>query len=213
MRYLTWLTEHVRGLMLLVGGLCVLGGLLAFRLPVAIFPTLAIPRIIVAAEGSDAPSQNVLVGVTRPLEEAFSGVPGLTLVESQTTRGSAGFTLTFQDGTDMDKTLQLVQAQIGEVRPTLPAGMTVTAERLNPTVFPILDYSITSPSRSLADLKNLAITTMRPRIARVPGVARVLINGGETREFQVVVSPERLAAVGASLQQLTDAIGKTNEVA
>lgn len=209
---LHWLSHHVRALMLLVGGLCLLGVYLVFRLPVAIFPDLTVPRIIVAAEGGDAPAENILVGVTKPLEEAFGSVQGLRLVQSQTTRGSAGFTLTFEDGTDMDKTLQLVQARIGEVRAGLPAGVTVTAERLNPTVFPILDYSLTSSKRSLAELKELALYTLRPRIARVPGVARVLVNGGEAREFQVIVSPERLAAQGIALSQIDDAISKTNAV-
>src|SRR5690348_4197884 len=108
MRLLDWLSHHVRALMLIVAGLCVLGIYFVFQLPVAIFPDLTVPRIIVAAEGGDAPSENILVSVTKPLEEAFSSVPGLTLEQSQTTRGSAGFTLTFADGTDMDATLQLV---------------------------------------------------------------------------------------------------------
>jgi CzcA family heavy metal efflux pump len=212
MKGIDWLSHHVRGLMLIVGGLCLLGVYLVFRLPVAIFPDLTVPRIIVAAEGGDAPAENILVGVTKPLEEAFGSVQGLRLVQSQTTRGSAGFTLTFEDGTEMDKTLQLVQARIGEVRESLPQGMTVTAERLNPTVFPILNYSLTSSKRSLADLKSLAQYTLKPRIARVAGVARVLVNGGEQREFQVVVSPEKLAAQGLALSQVDDAISKTNSV-
>lgn len=212
MNALRWLTHHVRALMLVIAGLCLLGVYLVLKLPVAIFPDLAVPRIIVAAEGGDAPAENILISVTKPLEEAFGSIPGLQLEQSQTTRGSAGFTLTFQDGADMASALALVQARIDTVRAGLPQGMTVTAERLNPTVFPILDYSLSSPTRSLADLRDLALYTLRPRLSRIPGVARVLVNGGEQREFQVVVSPDRLAAQGLSVGQVDDALSKANTV-
>ncbi|HTQ10459.1 MAG TPA: efflux RND transporter permease subunit [Fimbriimonadaceae bacterium] len=212
MSAIEWLSHHIRGILLLVAGLCLLGIYLVFKLPVAIFPDLTVPRIIIAAEGGDAPAENILIGVTKPLEEAYSSIPGLKLVQSQTVRGSAGFTLTFEDGTDMDQALALVRAKTDEVRASLPPAVTVTAERLNPTVFPILDYSITSKTRSLADLRELALYTLRPRIARVPGVARVLVNGGDVREFQVIVSPEKLAAQGLSISQVDDAISKTNDI-
>jgi len=212
MSAIEWLSHHIRGILLVVAGLSALGIYLVFKLPVAIFPDLTVPRIIVAAEGGDAPSENILVSATKPLEEAYSSIPGLKLVQSQTVRGSAGFTLTFVDGTDMAYALQLVQAKTDEVRPNLPAGMTVTAERLNPTVFPIINYSITSKTRNLADLRALALYTIRPRVARVDGVSRVLVNGGEQREFQVLVSPARLAAQGLSISQVDDAISKTNSI-
>jgi CzcA family heavy metal efflux pump len=94
----------------------------------------------------------------------------------------------------------------------LPPGVTVTAERLNPTVFPILDYSLSSNKRSLSSLRDLAMYTIRPRIARVPGVSRVLVNGGERREFQIVVSPDRLAKAGLAISQVDDALSKTNAI-
>lgn len=207
-----WLNRHARAVMLVISGLCALGVFAAFKLPVAIFPDLTVPRIIVDAEGTDSPAQNVLVSVTKPLEEAFSSLPGLKLVTSQTVRGSAQFFLTFNDGTNMESTLTLVQARIDGVRSGFPTGTTVTAERLNPTVFPILDYSLTSDKRSLAELRNLAQYTLRPRIARVPGVSRVLINGGERKEFKVVVSPDRLAKYGIAASQIDDAITKANAI-
>ncbi|MEA2553919.1 MAG: hypothetical protein QOJ65_2095 [Fimbriimonadaceae bacterium] len=207
-----WIQLHVRLLVLIVGSLCVLGAFISTRLPVAIFPDLKIPRIIIAAEGTDAPAQTILIGVTRPIEEVVSTIPGLRLVQSTTTRGSAGFTLTFADGTDMDVTLQLVNSRIAQVQSNFPPGIAVTAEKLNPTVFPILNCSITSNTKSLAELRQLAITTIRPRVARVPGVARVLVNGGDTAEMQITIRPEALASHGISLAQVDDALTKSNAV-
>lgn len=207
-----WIEHHVRLVVLIVGSLCILGGYLSTRLPVAIFPDLQIPRIIIAAEGTDAPAQTILLGVTKPIEEAVSTVPGLRLVQSQTVRGSAGFTLTFADKTDMDGALQLVNSRISQIQSSFPPGIEVTAEKLNPTVFPILDYSLTSPTRSLANLRQLAITTIRPRVARVPGVARVLVNGGDVAEMEVTIRPEALGSHGLSLSQVEDAINQSNAV-
>jgi len=207
-----WIQHHVRLLLLFVGSLCVLGIYLSTHLPVSIFPDLQIPRIIIAAEGTDAPAQTILLGVTKPIEEAVSTVPGLRLVQSQTVRGSAGFTLTFADGTNMDTTLQLVNSKVSQIQSSFPPGITVTAEKLNPTVFPILDYSLTSDTKSLAELRQLAINTIRPRLARVPGVARVMVNGGDVAEMQVTIRPEQLASHGISLSQVEDAISKSNAV-
>lgn len=212
MNFFRWLQQHVRLVLLVVGGLCALGGFIAANLPVAIFPDLKIPRIIMAAEGGDAPAENILVSVTKPIEDAVSTVPGLRLVQSQTTRGSAGFTLTFEDGTDMDTTLQLVQSRVAEIRSSFPAGVTFTAEKLNPTVFPILDYSITSNSLNLVQLRQIANYTIKPRIARVPGVARVLVNGGDVPEFIVTIRPGQLASHGLAMSQVEDAITKANAV-
>lgn len=212
MSFFDWSHRHFRAVSLLVLGLAVLGGLTALVLPVAIFPNLTVPRIIIAAEGGDAPAQNILVGVTKPIEDALSTVPGLLLVQSQTVRGSAGFTLTFVDGTDMQAALQLVNAKLAEIRGTLPAGLDVTAERMNPTVFPVLDYSLSSKTRSLSDLRNLALYTIRPRFARVPGVARVLVNGGDVKEMVVTARPEKLAVYGLALSQIEDAITKANSI-
>ena len=205
-------SHHVRALALVVGGLCLLGFIIVMNLPVAIFPDLTIPRIIIAAEGGDAPTDTVLLTVTKPIEESISSVPGLKVVQSQTTRGSAGFTLTFQWGANMDATLQRVQSRLAEVRATLPSTVTVTAERLNTNVFPIIDYSVTSKTRSLADLRNLALYTLRPRLARLPGVARVMVNGGDVKELAVTIRPEQLTSHGLAMSQVEEALNKANTI-
>lgn len=207
-----WASHHVRSVILIVGALCLLGLYISTHLPVSIFPDLTVPRIIIAAEGGDAPSQTILVTVTRPIEQAVSAVPGLLLVQSQTVRGSAGFTLTFEDGTDMNTALQLVQARLAELRSSLPADVDVIAERLNPTVFPILDYSLTSKTRSLADLRTMALYQIRPRLARVRGVVRVLVNGGDVLQFEVTVRPDKLAAYGLSADQVATAVTQANQI-
>ncbi|MCA1594826.1 MAG: efflux RND transporter permease subunit, partial [Chloroflexi bacterium] len=206
------LSLHARAVMFVTLGLCVIGIVSMITMPVAIFPRLTIPRVMIDASGGDAPAQTVLVAVTRPLEQALSTLPNLELMQSTTTRGSTGFTLTFTWGTDVDQSLQLVNARIAQVRSTLPADLDIRAERLNPTIFPIIDYSLSSKTRSLAELRDLAIYTLQPRLARLPGVRRVMVNGGQIKEYQVNVSPTRLASYSLAVSQVDDALSKANTI-
>lgn len=198
--------------MTLVLILCLLGVYFAGHLPVAIFPQLTIPRVSVSADAGDIPIETTLVQITRPLEAAVSTVPGVTKVLSTTSRGSAGLDVTFADGTDMQLALQRLQGRVADVRPTLPAAANVTAAVINPSIFPIMGYSLTSRRYSLTALRHTAIYTLRPRLARLPGVAQVRITGGDVPEFLVAVRPEALTARGVTLQDVQDTLAKANSV-
>lgn len=193
--------------------LCLLGGFFALHLPVAIFPQLTVPRIVVAGEAGDIPIDTTVTQLTRPLEAAVSTVPGVTRVASTTSRGSNGLDVTFGSGSDMQLALQRVQGKISEIRSTLPAQANVTAAIINPSIFPIMGYSLSSKTHSLGELRQMAIYTLRPRLARLPGVAQIRITGGDVPEFLVSVRPSALAARGLSLQDVQDAIARANNIA
>src|SRR6185369_16460978 len=97
-------------------------------------------------------------------------------------------------GTDILLAQQLVNARVNEARSQLPPDTTVSIERMNPTVFPVIGLSIHSKTLSQAEIWNLATYQFRPRLARVPGVAREIIQGGRVPEIAVEVNPVRLAA-------------------
>ncbi|BDI30375.1 multidrug ABC transporter [Capsulimonas corticalis] len=212
MKLTRFLWSHRKAVLTLTLLLCVLGGYFALHLPVAIFPQLVVPRVAVSADAGDIPLETTLAQVTRPLEAAVSTVPGVTKVQSVTSRGSDSLDVTFAWGTDMQLALQRVQGQISDTRPTLPAGANVTAEVINPSIFPIMGYSLTSKTVDLAELRRLANYTIRPRLARLPGVAQIRITGGDAPEFLVAVEPRALAAHGLTLQDVQDAIAKANGV-
>lgn len=217
------LADFVRGnqkaVIALVVLLCVLGAYFALHLPVAIFPQLTVPRIAIAADAGDIPIEATLAQVTRPLESAVSTVSGVTKVGSTTTRGSDSLDVTFADGTDMQTALQKVQSQISDIRSSLPVGTNVTAAVLNPSIFPIMGYSLTAKagdgteSIDGAALRRLALYTIRPRLVRLPGVAQIRVTGGDVPEFLVSVRPEELAARGLTIQDVADALAKTNGIA
>jgi len=199
---------------LLVIALLSIGGLIALaRIPRALFPQTDFPRIIIVAENGVAPAQQTLVSVTRPIEEAMSGIPGIARIKSTTARGSAEIDLFFDWRTDVVQTLQVVQARVSQLAASLPPGASFErTDRLTFAVFPIIGYSITSPKRDPGTLRNLAEVTLRPPLARIDGVATVQVAGGQLREYHVLVDRARLEARGVSLQQVSDAVKNANVI-
>jgi CzcA family heavy metal efflux pump len=206
-------SDQKRAVMLVVALLSV-GGLIALaRIPRALFPQTDFPRIIIVAENGVAPAQQTLVSVTKPIEEAMSGIPGIARIKSTTARGSAEIDLFFDWRTDIVQTLQIVQARVSQLAATLPPGATFQrTERLTFAVFPILGYSITSPKRDPGTLRNLAEVTLRPPVARIDGVASVQVLGGQLREYHVLVDRARLEARGVGLDQVSQAIKNSNVI-
>ena len=204
--------RHRKAVLLLVVFLC-LAGVYSFRnLPVAIFPDLTAPRIIITADAGDTPIPGVLANITRPLENAVAGVPGVTRIGSLTQRGGDELDVNFNWGTDMQTTLQLVNAKLAQAQTSLPPGTNVQAERLNPSVFPVMGYSLYSKTVNPQELRRLALYTLRPRLLRVTGVQQINILGGDSPDYLVQVSPTALVSRGVTLQDVQIALTKTNEV-
>src|SRR5262249_61100605 len=112
--------------------------------PASILPEVPFPRITILAESGELPSDVVLRPVTRPLEESLRRVPGVGEIRSTTSRGSAEITLDGAWRADMNLMLQRVQAQIESARPRLPAGTELDARLMNPALFPVPAFPLTS---------------------------------------------------------------------
>ena len=203
------ISTQKRAVMVIIGLLCLLGIFAAFQLPTAIFPNTDFPRIVVVVDNGVIPADQMLVTVTRPVEEAMNGIPGIARIKSATARGSAEINLFFDWNTNPKEALQLVQSRLAQT--TLPPTAQIRhVERLTFAVFPVTSYSITSEKRSPAELSDIATYTIKPRLARLAGVSNVQISGGKVREYHIKVSPEKLNARNVSLQQVADAVKNSN---
>jgi CzcA family heavy metal efflux pump len=211
-RFTDILQEHARAIYL-VFILIALGGYLAFKnLPSDVYPNLSFPRIAVIANMGDAAPERVLLSVTRVLEEAAGQVYRVRWVRSKTIRGSTELSVDFQDGTDMVFALHQLQARIAEVQGKLPAGVNTTIELVTPAIFPVLSYNVTTEALTQADLYSICRYQLQPALSRVPGVARVQIQGGDIPEVSVQVNPDQLKSYRLSLSQIADALRKTNQI-
>src|SRR5437667_2407328 len=197
-----------------VFALLAIGGVVGMtRVPLSLFPQTDFPRILIVVENGEMPAQQMLVSITKPVEEAMSGIPGIARIRSITSRGATEVDLFFDWRTNIEQTLLIVQARMSQMATTLPPSATVTrVERLTFAVFPILGYSVTSTRRDPGTLRTLAELTIRPPLARVPGVASVDVQGGEVPEVHVRLDPARLESRGLTVSQVVDAVKNTNVV-
>ena len=204
-------SSQSRAIVVIVALLCAAGLYAAWQLPIAVFPETDFPRIVIIVDNGEAPASQTLVAVTRPIEEAMNGIPGIARIKSKTARGSTEISLYFNWGGDINQQLSLVQARMSQLVTSLPPTAEIrNIDRLTFAVFPVAGYSITSDKRDQASLTELANYVVRPQLARLPGVATVAVAGGKTREFHVTIDPEKLTAHNVSAQQVTEAIRNSN---
>ena len=205
-----WTQTHRRSIIFLLV-LMVAGGVAsAWKLPVALFPRIDFPRIAVSLSAGDRPADQMALEVTWPVEEAIRAVPGVVNVRSNTTRGSADISARFEWGQDMVSNLLLVESAINQALTGLPRGTTFEVRRMDPTVFPVLGYSMTSDFRSLTELRDIALYQLRPLLSTVKGVARIGVLGGDQEEFRVTVDPAKLASFGLSPDDVAKALSAAN---
>src|SRR4030088_2059896 len=190
--------------------LALLGGYLAFTIPVSVFPSTNFPRVLIAVDNGVMPIDQMMVTVTRPIEEAVNSVPGLLTVRSITSRGSAEIDLYFRWDLDMFQTLQYVNAALSRVQPDLPASAKIEAHRMTFASFPILGYSLTSDTMEPTKLWELATYDIKPRLNRLDGVATVVIQGGQEPEFHIIPEPSKLLVASVTVPDLMEAVRRTN---
>jgi multidrug efflux pump subunit AcrB len=205
-----WFARHSKSIIFLICLLTVVGVYEALTLPVAVFPTTNFPRIIIGVDNGVMPIEQMEIAVTRPLEEAVRAVPGLEDVRSVSSRGSAEINLFFNWNVDMLETLQLVDAAVSRVQSSLPSTVQIQTHRLDFSSFPIIGYSLTSDAVPQKDLWELATYEIKPRLNSLPGVASVLIQGGQRPEFHVVVDPPRMLRAKTSVADIVSAVNRSN---
>lgn len=190
--------------------IALIGGYLAFTIPVAVFPETNFPRVLIAVDNGVMPIDQMMVTITRPLEEAVNSVPGLQDVRSITSRGSAEIDLYFNWEVDMFQTLQYVNAAISRVQSELPSTANVVAYRMTFASFPILGYSLTSNTVPQTQLWEMATYEMKPRLNRLDGVSSVLVQGGQEPEFHITPDPAKLLTANVTVTDILDTIRRTN---
>ncbi|WP_336168658.1 efflux RND transporter permease subunit [Acinetobacter sp. 161(2023)] len=207
-----WMQRHYRSLMFLVIILGLAGIAASVKLPVALFPHVDFPRVVVSLDAGDRPVEPMTQNITIPAENAIRQVPNITNIRSVTSRGSAEISVNFDWNVDMSMATSQVNQAIGQLVPKLPAGVQVNVRRMDPTVFPILAYSLRSDTLSQSQLRVLAYKQLRPMLATVSGVSHVEVEGGTQDEYQVMVDPAVLQTIGLSINDVSTALASANVV-
>ncbi len=207
-----WLVRSTRTIFFFVSILTLAGILLAFQVPISVFPETNFPRVVIGVDNGVMPVEQMQVTITKPIEDAVNSVPGLKTVRSTTSRGSAEISLFFDWNQNMFRQLQLVDAALAKVGQSLPVTAKITTNRLTFATFPILGYSLTSDSVPQTRLWEIATYDLKPPLNRVEGVSTVTVQGGMVPEFRVVPNTALLQAAGVTISDLVNAIQASNIV-
>jgi CzcA family heavy metal efflux pump len=199
-------------ILFLIAVVCAAGAYAALHMPSAVFPQTDFPRVVVMVENGMMPADEMMATVTRPVEEGMKDIQGCQTIRSSTGRGTAEIDLFFSWDVDMRQAEMYVLGRLGQIRAGLPATVTTDVYRMTFSTFPIVGISLTGQPGAGDDVKRweTAEYAIKPRLLRIPGVARVEILGGHRPEFQVEYDPQKLAAARLTAADLVDALTKNN---
>ena len=202
----------IKNRLIVVIAACVLlvyGGIIAMRAPLDVFPDLTAPTVTILTESHGMAPEEVEALVSLPIEASMNGTAGVFRVRSNSAAGISIVFVDFNFGTDIYRARQLVTEKLGQVR--LPAGIRPPVlGPISSTMGEIMLISMTSKTTSSMELRSLADWVIRPRLLGVPGVAQVMIIGGDTKQYQVLVDPAKLRDYGLTLKEVRDGVGGAN---
>ncbi len=181
------------------------------RMSVDVFPEFAPPQVVIQTEVSGMAPQDVESLITYPLESAINGTPGVSSVRSKTSVGLSTITVVFSAHTDVYLDRQLVNERIQNVSSRLPLGAKP------PVMLPVtsavgwlIKYALVSDTMSPQDLRTLSDWDIGPRILALGGIASVVSTGGEVKQYQVRLDPNRMLAYQVSAEDVRNALEKSN---
>jgi CzcA family heavy metal efflux pump len=200
-------------LLILVAALLLLfwGGYETLRMPVDVFPDLTAPTVTVVAEAHGMAPQEVESLITLPIESALNGASGVRRVRSSTGVGIVVVWIEFEWGTDIYQARQIVNEKLQLASKSLPQDLPAPLlAPISSIMGEIMFVALHSDRHNQMELKTSADWVLRPRLLAVPGIAEVIPNGGKTKQYQVSLDPVRMAAYEVSVNQVIDAVSKTN---
>ncbi|KGF72660.1 hypothetical protein DO97_06975 [Neosynechococcus sphagnicola sy1] len=191
------------------------------QMPLDVFPSFAPPQVEIQTEAPGLAPEEVEALVTRPIESAMNGTPGAETVRSSSAVGISVIRMTFNWGTDIYRARQLVTERLQQAQGQLPSS--VLTPQITPTSSPIgeiVKYAFTVEQQNareatqskidLMEVRRIVDWQVKNRLLAVPGIAQVVIFGGDVRQYQVLVDPNKLSALDVTLKDVTEAAEKAN---
>jgi len=191
--------------------LTIAGGIFCYtRMQTALFPEITFPKIKIIADAGLQPVNKMMVTVTKPMENAIKQIPALTMVRSTTSRGSCEISAYLDWKANIDLAQQRIESKISQVRNQLPPDVQITVEKMNPSILPVMGYTLESHDKSPIELKLLANYTIKPFLSQVQGVSEVRIIGGKTKEYWLQLDARKMSSLGLTPDSVSNALAQTN---
>ena len=202
--------KHKHGLSTIIF-LIVLGGFFAYsKMQTSLFPEITFPKIKIIANAGQQPINKMMIGVTKPLENAVKQVQDVKTVRSTTSRGSCEISAFINWKADVDLSKTRIEAKINQIKNSLPADCEITVEKMNPSILPVIGYAIEGKGKSAIELKKIANYTIKPFLSQVDGVSEVRIIGGKEKEYWLALDANKMSALGVTPNTISQALNATN---
>ena len=205
-----WSLQNRLPALVLAALLLAWGAFEAARMPVDVFPDLTAPSVTVVTEAHGMSPSEVESVISFPIETALNGAAGVRRVRSVSDVGISVVIVEFEWNTEPLQARQVVTEKLQLARASLPSDLVPTLAPAASVMGEIMFVALRSGKHGPMELKTAADWVLRPRLLAVPGVAEVIAVGGDTRQFQVVASPERLAAYKVTIDELIRAVRSSN---
>jgi CzcA family heavy metal efflux pump len=187
------------------------GGVYSYdRLKTSLFPDITFPKIKIIADAELQPVDKMMVTVTQPLENAIKQVPDLQLIRSTTSRGSCEISAYMNWDADIDLSQQRIESQIEKIKNTLPPGVDLSVEKMNPSILPVSGYTLESHTESPIELKKLATYTIKPFLSQVAGVSEIRVIGGKSKEYWLQLNNQKMSSLSITPDMISTALSQTN---
>lgn len=193
--------------------LILFGGAFSYKsLKTSLLPDITFPKIKIIAEAGEQPIDKMMVTVTKPIENAIKQVENLKVIRSSTSMGSCEISAFLEWNTNVDLAIQQSQNRIDQIKNELPANVAIVIEKMNPSILPIMGYSLQSDSKSTIELKLIAEYIVKPYLSRAAGVSSIAVMGGREKEYHIILDAGKLSFYKIDPQLIADAIRQSGFV-
>ncbi len=202
--------KHKHGLSTIIF-LIILGGFFTYsKMQTSLFPEITFPKIKIIADAGQQPIDKMMISVTKPLENAVKQVQDVKIVRSTTSRGSCEISAFINWKADIDLSKTRIEAKINQIKNSLPTDCNITVEKMNPSILPVIGYSIEGKGKSAIAIKKIANYTIKPFLSQVDGVSEVRIIGGKEKEYWLSLDAAKMSALGITPTTISQALSATN---
>src|ERR1035437_1142241 len=180
------------------------------KIQISLFPEITFPKIKVIADFGEQPVDKMMIAVTRPLENAIKQVQDLSIIKSTTSRGSCEISAFLNWNADINVNMQMLESRINQIKNDLPPGVHIEVEKMNPSILPVMGYTLESDTKTPVELNLIANYVVKPYLSQIPGVSSIGVIGGKTKEFWIELNTQKMSTFGVTPDMINTVLSATN---
>lgn len=189
----------------------IIGGIFLYgQIQVSLFPEITFPKLKVIADNGEQPVDKMMVTVTRPLEDAIKQIPDLKILRSATSRGTCEISAFLNWGADINVNQQMLESRISQIKNSLPADVQIQVEKMNPSILPVIGFTVESNKKTPIELNLIATYTIKPFLSQISGVSSVGIIGGKTKEYWIELNQLKMSSFSITPENIKDALSQNH---